>query len=190
MRTSSRKTWDALQKLSLSYFIELKSQHKAWTLNQLLEKLDIPRTALFCRLAEQAGFAENGTPSPEQVCAVAGLCMKGVWSIETIAQELSLPVQIVKEVFRKCAAGFGQAPYGVSPYSGSKKFSDGKETVPRRVTTAGQLSYRGCLYTLGASFRGRRALIKERGEQLLVMFQDRPPLYLTRRKTKARGINN
>lgn len=185
MRRVSKVEFSKLKEIAELFFAELKSKNPEWDSSKVFKELNIPQTDTFVELISKTGFRSDTHPTPEQICTVAGCCMRGLWSEETIAHESGIPLSIVKNVFEVCSRGYGLAPYGKVPYGGSKKFSTGKISVPRRVTTAGQLSYRGCLYTLGAHYRGRNALVQERGSQLLVMFQDRAPLYLTRRQPRS-----
>lgn len=179
--STTRQNWLALQEVTLKYFCEIHARHPEWTSEGLVDSLNLPRTALFLELANKAGFKRQAIPSPEQICAVANMIMKGVWSHLTIADELKLPLDVVAKIFESQSRGFGIMPYGVCPYGGNRKVSDGANAVARRVTTAGQISYRGTIYTLGAAYRGRSALIRERGDQLLVTFLDRAPVYIKRR---------
>lgn len=78
--------------------------------------------------------------------------------------------------------GYGMSPFGAIPFGGYRKVSDGKMQVPRQVSPAGQLSYRGRLYTLGAQYRGRQAWILEFGNRLVVSIEGVPPLELSKRR--------
>ncbi len=181
MHTSTQRNWQALQRLSLAYLKELRHRHPEWKLDDPIAEFELPRTALFLDMAQKAGFVDAATPTAEQVCAVAGMVMRGMWSEATISSGLGIPIETVRAIFESHSKGYGTAPFGVSAYGGNRAFSNGKNGVSRRVTVAGQLSYRGKIYTLGAAYRGRNALVCEKGKQILVSFRDRSPLVLTRR---------
>ena len=181
MSSNTHRNWHALQAIALKYLKELRQRNPGWRFDDLAIELDLPRTALFFEMAAKVGFTHNTDPTSQQVCAVAQMLRQGVWSELTIASELGIPVQTVREIFESYGKGYGNVPYGVSAYDGNRKFSDGKGTVPRRISTSGQLKYRNRTYTLGAAYRGRNALVREQGDRLLVMFADCPPLHLTRR---------
>jgi hypothetical protein len=188
MKGKKLNSWDRLQHLSMSYMKVLHEKNPTWSLGRVLEELELPNSKLFIGLALRAGFKESDSPTSEQVCAIAGLCMNGVWSKEIIAAELNLSLAKVEQVFKICAEGYGASPYGKSCYGGTRKRATGQDAVARRVTTAGQFSYRGCLYTLGASYRGRNAMIYEKGNQLLITFVDRAPIYVTYRNPKECAV--
>lgn len=173
--------WNALQKLSLRYFHELRKRHQHWTLDELFLDLNLPRTALLIDLAQQAGFRHRIMPSAENVGAVAEKLLRGIDSVQIIASDLGISSEAVKVAIELCNKGYGSTPYGHLPYGSNRKTSDGKSAVTRRVTTVGQMSYGGKTYTLGAAYRGRMVQVRERGAQLLITFSDRSPIYLTRR---------
>jgi len=77
--------------------------------------------------------------------------------------------------------GYGAVPFGTAPYGGTRRVSDGKSSVPRRVTINGQVSYRGRMYSIGRDYAARTCMVFERGTQLLMLFHDRRPLYVTKR---------
>lgn len=108
------------------------------------------------------------------------------WTLDDLLAHESLPktpelLALAAQAGFHDADGYGVAPYGQAPYGGRhSRVSDGKTAVARRITTQGQLSYRGHTYTIGVKHRGRTAQVVERGAQLLVMVKDWPPVYMTR----------
>lgn len=182
MPTHSKENWQALRRIALRYFKEVHRTHPACQAEDIIRELNLPDTALIAELLNEAGLRGKNDPTPDQVCAVAGMCIRGVWSESTISKETKIPIEMVRAIFESYGRGYGQAPYGLAPYGGNRKTSKNNQPVQRRVTTRGQLAYRGKRYSLGALYRGRNAMIRERGEQLVVTFNDRAPLYLTRRR--------
>lgn len=145
---------------------------------------DLPGSAFFFELAKEAGFRLRQESTPEELVAVAQACIRGARSEDLIAKETGLPSERITQILGSFAQGYGQAPFGIAPYGGSRRFSDGRSMVPRRITSVGQLSYRGHTYTLGAAYRNRIAMLVERGSRLTLTFADRPPLDLASRHYK------
>lgn len=179
MSGKTKETWAALQQIALRYFKEVHRSRPSCKASDLIEELSLPETPLIFDLLKKSGFLDDATPSIAQLSAVAGMCIRGVWSEATIAAETRIPIDTVRAIFESYKCGYGNTPYGSTPYGGSHGISKDNEPVPRRVTTAGQLRYRGKIYTLGARYRGRNAMVRERKDQLLLTFNDRSPLYLS-----------
>jgi hypothetical protein len=179
--SSTKQNWLALRHVTVKYFKELLQRNPNWHFDDLVAELDLPRTALFFDLAAEAGITVSAGPTPEQICIVASMVMRGGWSESSIASELGIPIDSVRTIFESFSKGYGNSPYGVSGYGGNRKFASGNTSVPRRVTIAGQLKYRGRTYTLGAAYRSRNARVQECGRQLLVTFNDCSPVRVTRR---------
>src|SRR5258708_8841808 len=158
----TQRTWTSLKRIALEHFKLLRIQQPRWHCEDLLLSLELSPTALLHELAGLAGFKSRAEPSVQEVCAVAGKWMHGVSSPEAIASETNLPVERVHQILDFAQSGYGTSRYGEAPYGGNRKYSDGKSSVPRRVTVKGQLTYRGHTYTLGTAYRGRTVLLQER----------------------------
>jgi len=185
-RPSAALNWQALKGTVLRYFRELRAGHPDWFIETIYKELDLPKTALVKDLAAKAGFLEGRTPTPDEVCAVARLCIKGARTEQEIADNLGISIEKVQAVFEGYGLGYGVQPYGISPYGGNKSFSDGKKAVPRRVSMQGQLSYRGHMYTMGRPYRGRNVRVLEDGQQLHVAVNGGPTIRLARRQYTPR----
>jgi len=181
MHSPTKENWEALKRISLLYFKELRTRKPTLSIDDVVTELNLPKSGLIFELLRDACFRDKEAVTAEQACAVASMCLRGVWSQTVISQETGISTQKVDGILRSLKGGYGQLPYGKCSYGGSRKTSTNNQPVSRRVTIAGQLSYRGKTYTLGASYRGRNATVRERGEQLLVTFSDRSPLYLSKR---------
>lgn len=181
MPSSTQENWQALQRIALRYFKDLRRTRGDCTATDVIAEMNLPETALILELLAKAGLREKERPTPDEVCAVAGMCIRGIWSESTISKESKIPIETVSAIFESFALGHGQAPYGLAPYGGNRRVSKNNQPVPRRITIVGQLNYRGKTYTLGAAYGGRNAMVREQDEQLLVTFIDKSPLYLTRR---------
>jgi hypothetical protein len=178
---STRVNWNALQTIALQYLKDVCLKSPGQSSQDILKKLDLPPTQLFFDLARQAGFSDNPPASPELTCAIAALFVRGIVSEQAIAKELSVSPELVLSVLESHKNMYGSAPYGAGSF-GCREYSNGNKIVPRQVTMSGQMSYRGENYTLGASYRGRRAMVREKGNHIFVAFVDRPSLCLHRRK--------
>ena len=110
------------------------------------------------------------------------------WSLQDLFTHLKLPATpLLERTAVECGfvsqvpAGYGQTPFGSSPYGSNRRKSNGVSAVSRKVTRSGQLYYRGYRYTLGVRYGNRQALLLERGARLTVSFVDQPPLDLAAR---------
>lgn len=183
-KTSTQRTWEFLQRIAVLYFQSLNQQHPEWTVEDLAFELNMPTTTLLIRLARTSGFTSTHDPTVYEIDKIRMLIKKGVWSEQVLCSETGISPEKVQQCILLLRAAYGLSPYGQMPYGGrNRKVSDGKSQVSRRVTNSGQFSYRGHLYTLGSSYRGRIAKLHELGKELIVTFNDRPKLILACRHT-------
>lgn len=181
MSLTTQQNWQALQRIAVLYFKEVHRVRRGCKAEDIIAELNLPNTELMQELLAQAGLRRKDAPTPEDMCAIATMCIRGVWSESTISKETNIPIEMVRTIFESLSRGYGQAPYGLAAYGSNRRVSKNDDAVPRRVSTGGQLSYRNRRYTLGMHYAGRTGLVRERGERLLITFNDRSPLMLTRR---------
>jgi len=174
MQNTKSENWGALRTVAIAHFQYLRSEHPEWSLPRVFESLKLPRTRFLTELAEIAGFRDSTEVTDAATCAVAGCILKGVWSPEVIAKETALSVEVVCKILQTSPSGFGFGGYGDSAYGSSRAYSKEGGVVTRKITTAGQLSYKGSIYTLGCVYRGRHALVREEGECLVVAVRHLP----------------
>ena len=126
---------------------------------------------------------------PEQELAARLLAfvhrLRAEITLEELCRELEVQPRttlfnILQELNCSRVGAYGSAPFGKASYGGTRRTSDGKSSVPRRVTVNGQVCYRGQMYSIGRMYAGRTCQICERGDQLLLMFHDRRPIFVTK----------
>ena len=178
--TPLQKNWAALRTIASSFFTNLRKDHPEWTSEDLFANLHLPHTALMLELVATAGFKCRAEPSTDEICTVMAQQINGVHSAEIISRNTGIDLQKVQQILEKASGGYGQAPYGCAPYGSNRAVSNGKSAVSRRTTVKGQLSYRGQRYSLGALYRGRTVMVRERERDLLITCNDRSPLHVTR----------
>lgn len=149
------KNWQAIKYLARKHLAYLRERHSAWSMQDLFRELQVPMTPLLEKIALESGF--------------------------TSAPQADFKTDAPHSITAPASQGYGQAPFGVTSYGGSRCRSDGKIAVIRKVTRAGQLYYRGYRYTLGIAYGNRHAVLLERGPRIKVTFEDRPPLELAAR---------
>jgi len=173
----SQQDCDALIKTAYFYLGELRNANPNWTFEDLINWLHLPNSKVLREIFNQVGIrgASSGFTKMNEMLTLRA---KGVWCDEVIAEETGASIEYVKAVSGACVAGFGKSPFGIGNFGRNRGLSDGKSFVLRRVSKAGQLSYKGRLYTLGASYRGRIAMIRAEAMRLVVIFGDRPAVIL------------
>ena len=143
----------ALKPYVLKVFSQKSKNISGLSAETFLKGEGLPTSGLFLALAIEAGFQAEGTHSIQSKKTDVDLKCKA---------ELKQP-----------AIGYGQEPYGSSPYGRFRGTSNGKSSVKRRVTRTGQFSYRGQLYNLGRKSAGNIVVLVEQEDRLFINIPSR-----------------
>lgn len=173
-----RGTWTVLKEVAKAHFAHLRSKYPNWTISDVLDNFHAKGNGIILQLVEEAGFYWNPACTQDQVIAVAGRFAAGITTARAIAFETRIPQPLVEAILERIEAGYGSSPYG-KKYGRNRAISIEGNPVKRKVTTMGQISYRGKRYTLGMSYSGHVASVVEKGDRLIADFQDRPCVVLT-----------
>lgn len=179
--TATQKNWVALQRIAREFFLQARNANPAWTVEDFFAAYSIPHTALMQGLAKGAGFSNRTEPTPEEIALIQAMLAKGIVEEFSLAQETGIDVLRIRKAVLQLQASYGESSFGVATYGGNRQVSDGRSSVPRRVTLNGQLYYRGHVYNLGTNYRGRIAMVCDQGRQIVAVFSDRPTLVLDSR---------
>lgn len=173
-----------LADLAMRYLSHLRDRHPTWTIHEVTAHLgEGPPSPLLAKLVAASGFTPPSS-DPVDVELVVAKISAGVHCEYTIADETGLSITAVRAAL-EVAAGYGGIGYGQGAYGRSAAISDGHQPVLRKVSSMGQMSYRGGSYCLGKAYRGRIAHVLERWPVLHVRFADRPPLSLAARHLRS-----
>lgn len=178
---STSENWRALKKIALALFKAAYLEDPDKTAEQILGRYELPQNRLLMELIQKAGFRRQIEPATEEFGIAAAYEKQGIPYETAISRQTSAPVVRVHSIPAAIDLGYGMVPYGHAHYGGCRKVSDGKRAVARKVTTNGQLSYRGHLYSIGVRNRGQVAKVLERDAQIIVSLPGKTRLQLAAR---------
>jgi hypothetical protein len=182
--SSASQTPQELNFLLVHCLSWIKQQHPSKSDEELLLLIGCPILPLYLELLSRGTFhstnSETDIINEQQILDVHTSILSGTWSIKIIAAETQLDRKTVQHILNHCT-GYGVQPYGASFDGRCKKVSKEGSPVQRRVSTTGQMTYRGHVYTLGKGFRGRVATIIDQGKTLCISFPNRPGITLINR---------
>lgn len=179
--TATQKNWVALQRIAREFFLQARKANPAWTVEDFFEAHSIPQTALMQELAKAVGFSTRTEPTQKEIALIQAMLAKGIVEEFSLAQETGIDVHRIRKAILLLQDSYGEGSFGVATYGGNRQVSDGRSSVPRKVTLNGQLYYRGHVYNLGTNYRGRIAMVCDQGKQIVAVFNDRPTLVLDSR---------
>jgi hypothetical protein len=179
-KIATRQNWIALKKLAQEYLADSRMRHPEWTLEDVLNRLDLPKTAMVTALVDAAGFRIRAEPTATEIGLVMSQFYNGVHSDEVISKQCGIVREKVCRILESCIPGYGKTPYGGASYGNNRAVSKGELSVCRHTTAKGQLSYRGHRYSLGSLYGGRAVYVKEVNNMLVISCNDRPPLQIRR----------
>jgi hypothetical protein len=178
---STRKEVSVLKSFVLRVFLALHQRQPSWTVEDLLSALSLPDTALLRRLAHQARFRSRREAASHGACRAASALLEGLRTPVSVSRAPAAGRHNAQASLQVAESSYGVAPFGSAPYGGSRKRSDGRTPVLRRVTSVGQLHYGGRAYVIGAAYRGQQVAVLEQGQDLVVTLADQRNVRLTRR---------
>jgi hypothetical protein len=164
----------------------IKQQHPSLSDKELLSLIGCPNFPVYRELLSRGTCrcpgSETDAIHEQQILDVLTSISSGTWSIDVIAAETNLDGQTVQLILDHLS-GYGMQPYGASFDGRCKKISKEGSPVQRRVSSIGQMTYRGQVYTLGKKFRGSVASIVDQGKTLFISCPNRPSITITNRTT-------
>ena len=174
---ATRENWRGLRRLANLLFARLRLEHEKWNYRDLKRELDLPPTKLFQELASEAGFPLQKPLLFSEERSVLKAMVAGVLGPEAISKATQLPLEAVRGFCHELGAPFGGGGWGMFSWPGRVRGEGGRSagghtsTVHlRRITSKGQMSYKGVLYGLGSSCAGSHCWVVEAGDRLIVHF--------------------
>lgn len=165
----TQTNWKALKRLSFQFLSNLHDAYPQWNFADLQRHLDIPDTKLMRDLAELAGFEQTAALPVAVQNKVLRLMLHGYCSPGEIAKKTGASSHQVETFMREAMPKYGNGKYGSTQWGSPLE----KAKIPtcakiRRISSRGQISYRGRLRGLGAEYANRICWIEEREKTLLI----------------------
>ena len=180
---TTRENWRTLQRLAALHLSTLRREHPDWDLETLQRHLNLPTTKLLAELAKEAGFEGSRALFSRQENKILRAMLQGILCPERIAMQARVSLEAVKKFLSENQFPYGSGTYGQVHWGGTAKeaLDELPLSQPRSVSRKGQFSYKGRLYSLGASYAGSPCWIREAGERLLIHCPGRGTLTLRKR---------
>lgn len=179
---STKENWEALRRLTSAFLARLRARCPSWTLADVRRHLDLPDTRLFADIAREAGFGARDALSSDEETQILQAMFAGVTDPSDIARQTRVPLAKVQEFLEEVGVPYGAGGYGAFAWSGGREADAKASSVEcRRVSSKGQFSYEGQVYSLGSDYGGRPCWVRDMGDLLLIYCPGRSRLTLRKR---------
>jgi len=161
----------------------IQDHHPSVDFTDLLSQIDLKFVLnVHDKLVNNSSSPESkvGNISESNMHKIESACQAGIWSADVIALESHVSLEVVHRLIGTLP-GYGGLQYGTTKYGRCKSTSERGIPVRRRVSRNGQMSYRGIVYSLGKTYRGRIASVEEKGARLVLSFSHLKTITITNR---------